>query len=249
MARPVSQGGIDYQDGGFATGVDVYPTIGDLGEIAARLKSPVNFDRRGTVFHIDDFEHGAARWTNELAVDQRKTLISATTSKTGGYALKLVPSSSVPYTHQVFCRIAYPRPSKIGIEIAFTVPEQAHYIEIHGSFYSGTELHYVKTQYDHVAHTFGYLNSGGGWTDLDSNVTLLTGDDLFHVVKFVIDMEDDVYHRALLDANRYEDIDGPIQTVENYTNPHLKMWLYIRANDDSQPAHYFDGLILTQNES
>lgn len=248
MSRATGQGGIDYQDGGFASGANVYAVVGDIGEIAARLKSPVNFDRRGTVFHIDDFEGGITGWTEALTGSGRELMTSAKYTRTGSYSMKVVPASAIPYNHVISRKTVYPHAGKLGLELAFPVCSGTQYIQIDESFYDGATLHYTSVKYHHVDDELSYLDEDGNWQVLGSGFSLLEDYTVFHVLKFVVDSENDQYTRFLLDANSWENLEYPCQAIESTLSPHIKIWVRVFAIDNSQPVHHFDGFILTQNE-
>ncbi|GAI49683.1 unnamed protein product, partial [marine sediment metagenome] len=56
----MSRGQPDY---GSSAVKEVAGTLADMGELAARLSSIVEYDRRGDVVYLDDFEEPVLKWS------------------------------------------------------------------------------------------------------------------------------------------------------------------------------------------
>lgn len=222
--------------------------VDDMGELATRLGSPVNFDRRGLVYFIDDFESGVANWAELLSGDGRSFCASSQHSRNGAFSLSIVPGITPPYKHNIIRKLAYPPTERLGFEIAFTVSSETNFVFFYVYIYDGTELHQVGVRYTHSTGQLLYHNHAGGWGLLASDVELIADDTLFHVLKFVVSIEDDEYVRIMLDGDSWNDLEYPLDVDEDPTRPSIEIRLWVYATDNSQPAHYFDSLILTQNE-
>ncbi|GAJ18991.1 unnamed protein product, partial [marine sediment metagenome] len=73
---------------------------------------------------------------------------------------------------------------------------------------------------------------------------------LFHVVKFVIDINTNRYVRVLLDSIEYDASDRVITVVPPGARPYMEIWLTALNRVGNATSHtcFIDDLILTRNE-
>ena len=248
MALPESQGGIDYPNGGFASGQGGFPMIGDLGELAARMGSIDTYDRRGSIVWMTDFESGLQGTVLGTDEGESEGYVSSARSFHGAFSLKLDPSDKKD-SYVEWRRIVYFLPAgMVGFEVSLSLDERPD------------NLHFIIKSYD-GSHSLGarmnYYTATGNWEIRKADgkyVTILSGFKLqystssWHPVKLVVDVENERYVRALIGRNSIDLSDyGIIKTeADDLAQAEVGIACY-----GSAPAHapiWIDGVIITQSE-
>lgn len=220
----------------------------DLGELAARLKSIVTYDRRGDVILADDFENGFASWAEAPVGDVSDAILSAVTNRMGGYSLKLIAGTADEDEIIVARGIQPLVAGKVGLEVSFSKDTPYSYIYIEMYLYDGSKIWYVRIRYDSELHDLAYYNSTPGWTDIDTDVRLYEDIKCFHTIKVVADFNTNKYVRVLVNQ-----IEHDISTADLYSDDaldlkHLAFGVTLEKNGAGTATSYIDSVILTQNE-
>lgn len=248
MALPVSQSGIDYADGGFVSGTGLYPLVGDLAELAARLGSINTFDRRGNVVWLDDFEGGVSGWHKVGAGTGNALDVSSKYARSGGYAARLTSGSEEGSSCRMERYFPYPVPGKIGFEISFTIDANTETIHIGFVGLDGTTYFWGAVRYYPDDDTLKYGNTGGTFTSFATGVDLLENDYYFHTAKLVIDVVTGKYVRFILDDAEYDLSEYDYYSDPLAETPYMFAGFQIFCEKDTNPVSYVDDAILTQNE-
>jgi len=220
-------------------------TSTDVGELAARLKSIDTFDRRGNIIFLDSFEDGILKWEptggagGGIAWEGNHALH-------GGFCLKLYTNDLEGYSYQIAKRCAYPVLSKIGFEIATQHDHFLSRVHMNIILYDGVLQHFGSVHYDRVSDLCWYRNSGGVYVPLEGTVT--TYDDVFNVMKLVIDFTKDEYVRFIINNTAFDMSGIAIQSFGSPVPPYLYMSFAITNNSDNVSTAYVDSAIITQNE-
>ena len=222
--------------------------VTDLSELAARMESPVSFDRAGNVIFMDTFEYGLSGWDQFPTGLDGYIGISAVAHRTGSFSMILVPCKTPSRRIMARRRDVYPLPTKVGVEFSFTVTDATDYIVFEMSVYDTEDRHIAAVTYNHVNAQIIYADDEDRPVVLDTIDRLTVGYPTFHIIKFVVDMEADTYSRIILDRHAYEGLDYAIYKDGVGGDPHIYTNIDVHATDDSLPEHYMDDFILTQNE-
>ncbi|GAH29279.1 unnamed protein product, partial [marine sediment metagenome] len=103
-------------------------TFDDLSELAVRLGSISQFDRRGDVIFQDSFEYGLGKWL--LCGDKTgdEQILISKRSRSGGYCVKLTGGSEGSLYSAMYIHLAYPVLSKLGMECHFALEDDVDYL-------------------------------------------------------------------------------------------------------------------------
>jgi len=230
-----------------APSTTIYPVL-DIGELAARLGSPVTFDRRGNVIMLEDFEDTLMKWNSNQTMNGTRRFQTAEAARSGAFSVKMVTPNAADADTYLFRDLPLPIQSKIGLEFSYAMYLQIKYIIIHISFYEKTRLYRFALRYDRYNTTMAYLNSGGTYTDLVGTPSHMMLYHNWNTIKLVVDYENKKYVRALLNENSWD-----LKDIEPYKPAYTGTpYLYIESRITNRAIGdnyiYLDDVILTQNE-
>jgi len=235
-------------DWGRTSGLKTTYPMTDLGELAARLGSPITFDRRGDVVFFDSFEDGLSQWAPTHDTHGTTVTPSGQYSRTGGFSVEVALAGNANAYASLPRRQPTPVAGKLGVEYSATALSLAGKLLIELYVYDGSVAHEFSLNYDSDADALSIRTPAGAYTTIATGVNLYSTPGLFHTLKLVVDIENDAYVRAIVDSTTYDlSAYGP-RLDANSTTPHtyLAVWVY----NDVAVAHtvWLDDLIFTQNE-
>jgi len=220
----------------------------DTGELAARLGSPVTFDRRGNVIFIEEFTDGLARWVTAGSGTGHTQSTTIERWNKRGISCKMTTGDAATNYKQLRHFTPFPVVGKIGFEVSFTIDENAEYMSFYNVAFDGTYGHYGQFRFYPPAMELKYKDSTGDYVSLAAGLNLSTNDKMFHTFKFVHDIKTDRYVRAIFDSYTYDMSALTSFKDEETTSIGLQTYLYIRTGSAVSSVMYVDDVILTQNE-
>lgn len=225
----------------------IYPVL-DVGELAARLGSPVTFDRRGNVLWYDDFESTLMHWNSNQAIGGTRLFQTAEAARSGALSVKMITPPAADTDTYLWCYRPLPAVSKIGLEFSYSMYTQIKYLYIVLKFSERTTQYDCRLRYDRYNTTLAYYNSSGGWTDLAGYVSHQLLYHAWNTFKLVFDYTAHKYSRALLNSFSWDLSDISVRTVTGVWTPAL--YIEARITNKTIGDHYIyaDDVILTQNE-
>lgn len=248
MALAESHGGIDYPDGGFTGGVGLYSLIGDLAELAARLDSPVTFNREGCVVFMDSFEYGLSMWSSNAVGTGGEVIISAARARSGGYSCKLVAGSDSYRTAELFTGIAAPQQVRYGIEVAFSIDDDIQDFSVQLINQSATILQQFAWMYVYADQEIQVRDNGGTWQtvleDVDFDYTYWG----FPQIKMVVDLLNSEYDRLIVSDQEIDISEYSASTSSGNIPAFIYVHIVARSDSGSNGIVYIDNVILTRNE-
>jgi hypothetical protein len=248
MARPLTQGGIDYPDGGFSSGGSVFPMAGDLGELAARLGSVVTHNREGNVVFLETFESGIAPWNVTLSGTGAEVIISNGNYRSSGYSCKMTAGSDASRVAQIARRFPYPAISLYGLEASALIDSNLQYLIITLELRDGATAYQFQVTYDPGNQELLVTIPGGSSVAVATGANLDTGYGLFHTFKFAVDLANDAYMRLIVNEAEYDISAYSSYSFSQATNPHLWVTITAYGNTGTNTVVYVDDVIVTRNE-
>jgi len=221
----------------------------DTGELAARLGSPVTFDRRGNVIWYDDFEGDTLLWEVTGESVGSSAVLDNSWAVKGSQCAKITVGAALPRTETMFRTIPIPQFGKIGYEIALTFDPDIKYISLIYSYYDGTDVYNPYIRIDNTNDKLQYFDIDTGYTDFDDLPTLKDDTKLFNYFKIVADLATGKYIRLIINENVWDmsaysfDVTGSLGTA-----PHL--YFGVGLISDTAAVYFLraDNVIITQNE-
>lgn len=223
-------------------------TLSDMADLAVRLGSIVEFDRRGDIVFIDNFESPLLRWETSIT-GAGEVYFDDTSVKSGSQALKLL--------------------TDIGVD---QYANMGKYLYTLGSRRLGAECHFSNPSDDSKITLYIYSWNGiityQGWVIVDiqtgivsircpadENTVIATGFSFpqenfaFIPLKLVGDFENGEYVRLMLGNVEYDISSYEIWSVASAVSPRDYQSVQITNKSDTELANcWIDNYIWTQNE-
>ena len=225
-------------------------SLSDMAELAARLGSPVTFDRRGKVLWLDDFEGGVEKWTAGSNPAGGSLEWSSESSKTGRFCAKLTLPAMIGGQAYMTCHLAYSPTATLGMEASFALPsEDVSSLQLTMLVTGPTLTRWAALRYSVPVRKLYYADQGGAYQELEPAVRLGTGANFFHTMKLVMDLDEQQYVRCVLDNHEWSMAGKglPTQLYEGWDE--FRGTVRIVAGTVTQPYILVDGAIATTNES
>jgi len=230
--------------------------VDDMGELAARLGSIVNFDRRGNVMFLDDFESGLNKWIIVLSGGGGDAIVTTNErARSGAVSCKITTGAGAADDERLFHYFAYPVLSKMGSELSLTLEApDIDYIILNLTIDDGVNIKsggikILPAALGSSLLTLQYRDETNAWVTF-STATIFPDDHFFVPAKLVVDMEKNMYERFLL-ANYAFDLSAyPIHVTAVSPTPGVSVFVVIVGNGAAgNHSLYIDDVIITQNES
>ncbi|NVM57517.1 MAG: hypothetical protein HWN51_05300 [Desulfobacterales bacterium] len=226
----------------------VYPLTADLAEHAARVRSPVAFDRRGNVVFLSRFAHGTGQFELKPVGNKATLALTPDTFLSGPFSLKMVTSDVSNEVSTASALIAIPNSTTwLGSEtgVAFTDVEVGFALQISAymkpTLYQWTLVY--RTDQDRL-----FIVSPTGAGILDDSLVLHAGKQVWHRMKLVIDLENKEYIRVLLDEDEWDVSDYAAYEYPTSEPRRIDIRLQGYCRDNTNRDIQWDDVIVTQNE-
>lgn len=235
-------------DWGAAAPTATIATVDDLGELAARLGSPVTFDRRGNVVYIDQMQWGIESWVQTNISGTGAIAWSADRYLSHGKSLSIAPTNGT--VSQIEAARYYPtlRPGQVGVELALSwgdLADQTTLILIPAASEFPRRSYSLRLS---GAGVLQYQANGGGWVNLASNSDLVVAAaGRWHFVKLVVDTTNHKWVRLIYDNTEY-DLSSIVAAEGVFSTVGPLIAIRSLSEAPSNGIVYVDNVIFTQNE-
>lgn len=225
--------------------VGTISTLADMGELAARLGSPVTFDRRGNVIWHSSFQENlAGEWTIALLGTGAAATLSTLKTLRGNTSCKLTTGDDISDYALIRKYLAYPQLGKIGSEFSFTV-NTGVIVHIYLILFTGALCYEAHVRY---TPSTGKLELQYGSTTYVTIATVSLSNLQFHFVKLVVDFLAGKNVRLLLDSTEYDIAAYPIYHFADATAAYLHTDIFAEAAAAANASIYVGHNIVTENE-
>jgi len=227
--------------------VTVYQ-LTDLAELAARLGSPVTFDRRGDVILIEDFEDGVSKLNVSSPGTGGRVQTSALRARNGRYSCHLVCGSAVATRAAVNVHLPFAVLSHFGFEVSFAKETIIDSWEVLVQVRDGTNLTNYHITWTEATTTLAYTNAAGLAVTIATNVDFTDFDRIFHTLKLVVDGPNGEYERLILNNRSFSLANVGAQVSASATLPQLVFEFAAVGRAAVNDEMYVGHLIVTQNQ-
>ena len=224
-------------------------TSTDIGELAARLGSPVTYDRRGNVVFYDDFEEPFLKWRILGYVDAYGRLDS-TQVKTGSQSVRLHTGDVADAAITMVKNVPILASKEIGAEVTFSINGDDCDLLIQCSYYEAPTLYWPFIKFNPNLGETGIYEGPDTYKKIaDTPVRWEAGDrPVFHTIKVVFDAETGLYRRLLFDHQEF-DISNEVIFSSDFAGVPRAL-IVIRSENRAAVGGdiWINDFILTQNE-
>jgi len=222
--------------------------IGDLAELAARVSSPMVYDRRGEVIWMERFDYGLGSW-NFVSWYGTHTykLISGGVFR-GPYAVYLGTDGTENGVLEMHQFVAPPRVNKWGVEVSFAPLTGYRLLGIELRRYWGSPNPSATVWVDAENGVLKIVTKSGTVTTIASIHTTEHASFLYHNIKLVADFDTNMYVRLLFDQVEYDLSDYEMHTTTEDTYFWNDLLIYYKGRTGETDYCHIGQVILTANE-
>lgn len=220
--------------------------LADMGELAVRLGSINQFDRRGEQVWTDNFEAPVLKWTPNLLAGGNLPALSNVDFWMGqGSVLFQSNAAGSSILMRDFPLI---RTGKIGVEfwvkLAILTPG---YFQIHLLISDGTNESSAYLRLDNQAQT-AQINTNLGWVTVSTRFSANPPIYIWTPVKIVANTDTDMYERLIIGSHEIDLTAHTLFTGGVTANEYLRVNFTMLDTAAGAISTYMDNFILTQNE-
>ena len=223
-------------------------SVADLAEHAARLGSPVTYDRRGDAYFLWDFSRGWGPWERGSGGLGRAVTLVPYPHIHGGYSAELTAGSTG--SHDAFIEAMTPMLSSrsFGVSLQFSVHDVYETFQVRLIADSGIRLYDTRVRHDFAAQRLEIYLAPANWYTIPVLASVQSNERLFNYLKLVVDVHNMRYDRLLFNDHEFDLKAYPLHDwgaggwMINTVN--IRNTGFLAQND----RVFVDNVILTQDE-
>lgn len=222
--------------------------VTDLGEVAARLDSPVVFDRRGDVFDLTTFEYGLGGWRGLSSGDGSSTELTRTYARRGNYAVHLVTGTTSAMSAQITKDVGLQALGRFGFHAAVARRLPLTSIGLWAEHKDGLRDYYYAVQWLPATGELQVRNAAGAFVTVATSGIVPATQPTWVDLKMVIDLDTKRYERGLLGRAQVDLSGYTAQDLAAATTESLTLWVIATGDAGANRNGYVDAVVLTVNE-
>jgi len=178
-------------------------SLADMADLAVRLGSIVEYDRRGDVIYLDDFEAPAEKFRS-TAISGGYVVLDGEVALSAAQSVKLVTAATKDNYQSIFIHLSPVALGKHGVKISASLYEMQNH-DSHFIIWEDVEYgllgYSAGIKINPYNKTLEYYDRDEGWVVFDDSFTVLgTTKRVFHNMKLVVDFTTGKYVRFMFDV-------------------------------------------------
>lgn len=222
--------------------------IQDMRELAASLGSIRTFDGRGNILWLDDFEATMNKWLTFDTGGTTGFYISPDTSRNGAFSARIRLGGYIGNDCYMQRYFGLPHLSRVGFELSFTTHEDVDYYAWRFVMVDGADRIEGTIRYYELNNELQYIDDVGVFQHLAFIGNLWETFPCWHTLKFVIDLNTQMYVRLMVNENAIDISHLPLFVAPLIVSPQVTMRYHVVSAVGPYYNIYADDAIFTQNE-
>lgn len=248
MAKATGHGGRDSPDYGLSSTYFGRTNLLDMGELAVRLGAPNRFDRTGSTIFVDQFIGGLNSWKGTGLQTDEEPILSGLYYYQRPYCVQLRTLASSGSSSNIQNDLPFPYATTIGYEFAYFRPFGVTRLQVFLQLNDGTTSHLAQLRIDFGTYKIYILDDSYVWIEVFSGSTPIDVYDAWNIVKLVVDYENDIYVRLVMNKNDIALTDYSLYLDSDSSRPRLRVAFYLYPTDSEIENIYLDNVIITIDE-
>ncbi len=222
--------------------------LNDMAELAVRLGSPMNYDRRGEIVWYTNFDNGGQEFLVSTSGTGAGSYLTSYFPYQGGLSMCLKTGSESGMVALGTAYLIYPVLGGIGLEVTFAADGYTDYINFQVRIHTGSLKHEYNVRFTKSANMFAVKADDGNYHDIGGFALTTTGGVIFTHLKVVFDILTGRYVRLMVNDNTY-DISAYLPYTEaSALSRGLYLGLQVVNGSSGASVLKLDNVIVTQNE-
>jgi len=222
--------------------------LDDMAELAARLGSPVTFNRMGDVVWMDTFAGGVNGWKESITGTDIAIEIRNTHFLTDGLACAIETNEAYPANGTIFRSFPYYADTRIGFSATYSCYKHGSTVVFEIYVYDGVSALWGVVFIDHRSGDVTYLDDTGAYAPLCSLGQLGESGEIWYPTKLVIDAGTHEYV-GLYHGSTYQSMAGlALYAYASVQAAHVVAGLSLHAASATEHILYVDSAVYTVNE-
>lgn len=223
-------------------------TLADMADLAVRLGSIVEYDRRGDIIFLDDFEGVALDWATPGFPANAITIFNSVYPFMGSQCLRLTTTNvALSYTG-IVRSLGSLGSNRVGLEISFSSVGANIDLILEIRFRAGGAIKTAGIRIAPADLMASYLIGIGIWADLQVLPALPNVDGYYSTVKFVVDFNTDRFVRLLVNSTEWDISAFPVIVLGGGVVDDIRITIQTLNRAAIGEDAYLDNFILTQSE-
>ena len=218
-----------------------------IGELAARLGSPVTWDRRGQVVQATTFEEGFSHAAKGASGSGTTVSLDPSVWQFGGYSCHLHTGSVASAQASVTTYTDFSPSSRLGFEVVYSWVPKPAYLYFYLRVWDGTNEYRAQLRYNRAAGTIEYLNSSSGYSTVVSFGQPEVA-QVFYSIKGVIDTATKKWVRILVNGTEYDWSTHDLWYTSSSGNKYASLMVSSLGDASGSYDVWLDRMIITANE-
>ena len=217
-------------------------------ELAARLGSLVNQDRRGQVIFATDWRNGAGGIDYNAYGTDTKAFFDPTNFATGGYSLDCYCPAGTSHFVEIHEERGGLWTTNIGMSTLSQMSPSEGSLYLWVGQFTGTLYYRLGVVFDAYTKHLYYLNEAGGWVTIPGTGEIVRSIHSWNFLKLVVNLGTHTYLRCIWDQDEYNMADIPGQVSEAVDIPRVVVIIKASAGPDHNQYVWIDNMIVTGAE-
>jgi hypothetical protein len=222
--------------------------VADVGELAARIGSPVTYDRSGNVIWYTSFEEGLGSILKQTGGTGAAVDLFFGMSLRGSFSARLTGGSDGNQDAGCLRRIRPIGLTTYGLEATFSMGSDIEDFQIGFQRNTGSILQYWRVRFYLAGDEIQLVNSSFAYEKIADYADWSEDADLWHTAKLVADPTAGKYIKLHFNDQVYDLSDYPCREVANTGDARIELLASANSISGSNGIAYLDDMIATINE-